>query len=254
MSPVLSINDDVASRSARGGSADEYVCWSRMQAEAGQGLQAIVRRKELERRAGEGMFCWGVGNAPSAIVGSLARLRQPVPAIFSVMRSRPKAADVRPTRTVVWRRFVDVDGSVRPLPSHVLITSRGDSASGPKTKHFALMCWSDKALELRHGQPFDPSAYRNAGGAGAPVGSSQVTALLRRTSRGSKETHYEVNLKAWLTGGYWVQLVDPVECSPQFEKVDLMGGSVREWVEFVAQARGFSAERSAAQPAQGMLF
>jgi hypothetical protein len=39
----------------------EYVCCSRMQAEAGQALSAIVRRKEMERRAGRGQFsgAWG---------------------------------------------------------------------------------------------------------------------------------------------------------------------------------------------------
>lgn len=41
---------------------DTLVCWSRMQAEAGQSLDAIVRRKELEREANGGLFLWGVGN------------------------------------------------------------------------------------------------------------------------------------------------------------------------------------------------
>src|ERR1700730_13554838 len=40
--------------------SEEFVCWSRMQAEAGQQLEAIIFRKERERQAGGGMFCWGV--------------------------------------------------------------------------------------------------------------------------------------------------------------------------------------------------
>lgn len=255
MSALPSLRTKSSAHAVWSPSQEEYICWSRMQAEAGQELGAIVRRKELERRAGDGVFFWGVGNAPSVLASALARLRQPVPAVFSVMKSRPKAVDTRPARMVAWRRYVDAAGSVRPLPSHALVTSRGDSASGPKIKHFALMCWSDRVLELRHGQPFDPSAYRNAGGTGAPVGASQVTALLKRTSLGLGETSYEANLAAWLVGGYWVRLIDPIECSPRFDRIDdLASCSVHDWMEFVAQTRGDDAGRSSAEPIQGMLF
>ena len=44
-----------------------YLLWTRMQAEAGQGLELILRRKERERVAGDGRFFWGVGNAPAVI-------------------------------------------------------------------------------------------------------------------------------------------------------------------------------------------
>lgn len=75
----------------------EYVCWSRMQAEAGQQIETIVSRKELERRAGNGSFMWGVGNPPAIITGALARAKVPVHVIFSMMKSRPKAVDVAET-------------------------------------------------------------------------------------------------------------------------------------------------------------
>ncbi|OBP72352.1 hypothetical protein BAE42_16205 [Mesorhizobium loti] len=234
---------------------EDYVCWSRMQAEAGQALEAIVRRKELERRAGRGMFCWGVGNAPAVITGALARLGEPVAAVFSIMKSRPKAVDVNPGRIVAWRRYFDVDGAIRPMPRHVLVTSRAESASGPKSRHFALMCWSDKPLLIQHGEQFDPAAYRNAGGTGAPVGASQVTALLKRASQGEGASAYEANLKAWLVAAYWVRLTDPIDCSPEFSCIDdLTDGSVDEWLQFVDRARHESelAEPSHAQ--QGCLL
>lgn len=189
---------------------EEYVCWSRMQAEAGQGLEAIVDRKEVERQAGCGLFFWGVGNPPALIAKALARANIPVRAVFSIMRSRPKSIDVAPTRTFGWRRYIDARGVVQSLPAHILVTSRADSPSGPKRSHYALMCRSDEPLALLRGQRFDPDAYRNAGGTGARVGASQVTAMLRRVGEESSETHYEENLTAWLTGGYWVRLVDPV--------------------------------------------
>lgn len=227
--------------------SDEYVCWSRMQAEAGQALDAIVRRKEMERRAGRGSFCWGVGNAPATMTSALARLGHPVAAIFSIMKSRPKAVDVRPARTFAWRRYIDANGAVRPLPRHALVTSRADSAGGPKDRHFALMCWSDSPLAIQRGVPFDPSAYRNAGGNGAPVGASQVTALLKRTSNGGGETAYEANICAWLAESYWVKLTDPVECTVDMGEADSLSTSCAEsWLAFVDRVRDGDRQRHAA--------
>ena len=128
-----------------------YVCWTRMQAEAGQSLDAIVARKEYERRAGCGLFFWGVGNAPPVGITALARMGRQIPVIFSIMKTEARANDSRPTRTVIWRRYFDSDGFERPLPRHALVTSRGDNANGAKNVHYALMCWSDAPLRLEHG-------------------------------------------------------------------------------------------------------
>jgi hypothetical protein len=80
--------------------------------------------------------------------------------------------------------------------------------------HFALMCHSPEPLAIRRGEAFDPTAFRNAGGTGAPVGASQVTALLRRVSADAAVSDYEANIAAWLTASYWVRLLDPVELDP----------------------------------------
>lgn len=193
---------------------DEVVCWSRMQAEAGQPLAAIVQRKELERRANGGLFTWGVGNAPSAAIAALARAEHPIPVYFSIMKSRPRAVDLAPARTVAWRSYVDAYGAQQPLPEHSLVTSRGDSATGAKRAHYALICGSSVPLQLSLDRPplFDHAAFCNVGGTGAPVGASQVTALLKRCRPSdSGATDYAVNLRASLTGSYWVKLTDPVE-------------------------------------------
>jgi len=218
-------------------SEDEYVCWSRMQTEAGQQLDAIIARKELERQAGDGLFLWGVGNPPALLARTLARARVPVRAVFSIMKSRPRTVDVVPARTVAWRRYVDSQGVERPLPSYSLVTSRGDSASGAKRAHYALMCHSADPLAIRRGQPFDPAAFRNAGGTGARVGASQVTALLRRVAEDSFAADYEVNVTAWLAASYWVRLTDPVELtSSRLQLLSrLTADCVRDWCEIVAQ-------------------
>jgi hypothetical protein len=219
---------------------DEYLCWSRMQAEGGQMLEAIIARKELERQAGDGCFTWGVGNPPALLTPSLSRAGVPVRAIFSIMKTKPKVIDVAPARTVAWRRYIDAHGFERPMPHFALVTSRGDSTSGAKRSHYALMCRSDEPLALTHDEPFDPTAFRNAGGTGAQVGASQVTALLRRVGENSRSIGYAANMKAWLTGSYWVRLTDPVELD-RARIVRLASadrGGVREWCDAVAAIRG----------------
>ncbi len=189
----------------------DYVCWTRMQAEAGQTLDAIVARKELERQAGEGLFMWGVGSAPSRAIRPLAQLGRRIPVIFSIMKSKPKVVDVAPSRVVVWRRYTDKEGVVRPLPAHCIVTSRADSARGPKQAHYALMCWSDAPLRLRSGVKFNVASFRNAGPTGSPVGASQVTALLQAGVSAGSKPGYEINMAAELIESYWVRLADPLE-------------------------------------------
>ena len=216
-----------------------YVCWSRMQAEAGQGLEDIVARKELERQAGGGQFLWGVGNAPAAATSALARTGCRVPVVFSIMKSKPKQIDVAPSRTVVWRRYTDATGVERALPPNTIVTSRGDSASGRKRVHYALMCYSKNPLAIERGCPFPVAAYRNASDTGAPVGASQVTALLRRTDEPSTTSDYEVNLRAWLTASYWVKLSDPVEVTGEVKRRMAAATSldIRGWLSLAQEVR-----------------
>ncbi|SOB80694.1 hypothetical protein SAMN06297144_1192 [Sphingomonas guangdongensis] len=232
-----------------------YVCWSRMQAEAGQGLETIIARKELERRAGNGLFLWGVGNPPSTAISALARIGCRVPVVFSVMKSRPKPIDVAPSRIFAWRRYFDPSANERPLPASAVVTSRADSAGGAKRAHYALMCHSRAPLTLSRGTPFDVSAYRNAGGTGAPVGASQVTALLKQVAEPGKTSDYEVNLVAWLAGGYWVRLSDPVEVDPAgATRLDRAAElEPRDWLELAAELRA-SPQATARLSGELLLF
>jgi len=235
-------------------SCDDYVCWTRMQAEAGQALDEIIARKEIERFVGKGMFLWGVGNAPAVITTRLAKVKSPIPVIFSIMKGRPRATDVTPGRVLAWRGYVDAHGVERPLPGHSLVTSRGESASGLKKRHFALFCWSEKELKITRGVPFDPSAYRNAGGTGAPVGSSQTTALLKRTSSLLAKTDYEANIRAFLVDSYWVRLTDPIELSNAKISAISSASQVKpsKWTDFVSEIR--SGPSIKAPIAQGRLL
>lgn len=226
-----------------------------MQAEAGQALDAIVARKELERQAGEGLFLWGVGSAPSRAIRPLAQLGQRIPVVFSKMRSKPKAADVAPSGVVVWRRYIDKHGGVRPLPAHCIVTSRADSARGPKQAHYALMCWSDAPLMLRSGIEFNVASYRNAGPTGARVGASQVTALLEAGLPAGNKPGYEINMVAELIESYWVRLADPVEVSRdgQAALAHACDSSLADWRDLARKLRGIG-DDAPSRPAELMLI
>jgi hypothetical protein len=222
---------------------DKIVCWSRMQSEGGQQLDEIVLRKEYERKANGGIFCWGVGNAPNRCTPSLARSRTDIDVVFSVMKSRPKLADLSPSLTLIWRRFVDCDGIEQRLPAGSLVTSKGEARSGAKSSHFALLCKSDHQLELSDYGSFDHTAFRNVGPAGGAVGSSQVTALVRCTGQMQADAQYRINLRATLYGSYWVKLVDPIPMDLAKQRLLALFGSVKHtastthWLELVSQLR-----------------
>ncbi|PZT91746.1 MAG: hypothetical protein DI637_01765 [Citromicrobium sp.] len=210
----------------------DRICWTRMQAESGQGLNTIVRRKEMERRIGEGLFFWGVGNAPARAIPALARTGATLDVVFSMMKSKPKAKDVAPAKVHAWRRYIDQFGAVRDLPRHVLVTSR----AGTRNCHYALVCRSEKELAVADEGPFDPGAYRNFG-AGKAVGASQTTALLERHSPFG-DPDYRIAMRARMTGGMWVKLVDPVELSSSMRALlDETPLDEQEWLEMVDAAR-----------------
>lgn len=235
-------------------SLTETVCWSRMQTEAGQELQAIVERKELERSAGNGVFCWGVGNAPSRSIPELARTGTDVDVVFSIMKSRPKTVDVAPSRLRIWRSYFDHFGREQPLPPSTLITSRADAGTRVRNVHYALMCRSDQKLRLGDFGPFDPSAYRNVSDTAGAVGASQVTALLRRVSDGAPAPTYKINLKAKLGQGYWVRLGDPIDLTADrrsmLERVlaNLSCLSQDEWLRMVRDIRSGPSTATELQP------
>jgi hypothetical protein len=221
----------------------EIVCWTRMQAESGQDTGSIIARKELERRAGNGVFFWGVGNAPSRAVGRLAAGGEDIDVVFSLMKSRPQARDAAPTGVLAWRTYFDSHEVERPLPPHVLVTSRMGVGSGARTVHYALVCRCPEELRLDDRGPFDPSAYRNIGDAGGPVGSSQVTALVFRTRAESPVSDYRINFRAKLAGSYWVRLARPCVLG-HATRAALAAASARagemdsgEWIETVSGIR-----------------
>jgi len=215
-----------------------------MQTEAGQGLDAIVHRKEIERRANGGLFLWGVGNPPAKALRGVRTAGKPVDAIFSIMKSKPKAVDVKPARVVLWRTYFDEVGFERPLPDGSLVTSRADSITRDKFAHYALMCWADEPLKLGDYGSFDHQAYRNVSAEQGPIGASQVTALVERYRPEQAPGTYRINLRARLSGAYWVKLGSPLILAPSaLDKIQSAHGSpltTQDWVSLISSIRDCS--------------
>lgn len=184
-----------------------------MGAEAGQALSEIVRRKDLERECGNGVFAWGIGNSvgPAIKHAKYAEQVSVLEALFTPMKTAPKAIDTTPASIVMWLGFLSDTGKVEPLPEHMLVTSRGQSGSGEeKRTHYALICRSTAPLTaqgVRH--VIDHRAACNLVSSN-PVGASQVTSVVRYRPIVSHDAAYPVLFRAELTGQAFVRLTDPV--------------------------------------------
>jgi len=216
-------------------------CWSKMQAESGQPLEAIIRRKEAERLAGSGLFFWGVGNSLGR--GRIAALlqRTPTPTVaFSIMRAPPKHADIAPSEVLMWRAYLDDQGTCKPLPAHVLVISRGRTATREKRYHYALVCRAERPLRLDHHGKIDLGQYRNLGSSKPTIGYSQVTAVLERHSALQSRQEYDVHLVASLTEPYFVRLADarPLTSRERDAVAHASSGcTTMEWINFVSELR-----------------
>ena len=94
----------------------DLFCWTKMGVEAGQTLESIIRRKELERLAGDGVFVWGIGNSLGGCVREVGAPNKTIPVLFSPIQSKPRPVDVKPSNIIIWLSFMDESGRVHPLP------------------------------------------------------------------------------------------------------------------------------------------
>lgn len=211
-SPARAALDDVAECGSEH-SIPAVFCWTKMGSEAGQPLADIVRRKELERQAGGGVFAWGIGNSvgPAIKHAKLAERIAELDTLFTPMKTAAKVVDASPTSVVLWRGYQADDGRLQPLPEHMLVTSRGQSGTGQdKRGHYALICRSRRSLLAQAGEiAIDHRAVCNLVSAN-PVGASQVTSVVRYRRSESHEATYPVLFRAKLFDAAFVRLALPV--------------------------------------------
>jgi hypothetical protein len=156
----------------------EAFVWSRMGVEAGEVLARIVERKERERAAAGGTFLWGIGSSVGKAVTSLLGVTSRPEVMFSPILGAPRAVDAAPEATARWMAGVGLDGRRVRLPEAAAVTSRWDPAR-PQTPRYALVCACDAPLALEDLGELTFDALTNLA-SGAPVGASQVTAVVRR--------------------------------------------------------------------------
>jgi hypothetical protein len=214
---------------------EEFIVWTKMEAEAGQALANIIARKEAERIAGGGMFWWGVGTAPKceSICEVVPNPSGRVPVFFSPMISIPKSRDSKPGEVWLWTEWEGPDGKPELLPPHVLVTSRGDLN---KTRHYALVCRSTEPINLDGQDAFDPFACRTP--AGKRPDPRQRTALLRwNPSDNHSAGAYRVAFSATLIDPMVPRLVGyrPLTQTERDALCTWPDGT--DWFEFVKQFR-----------------
>lgn len=223
-----------------------------MQAEGGQSLSEIIRRKELERGAGDGVFYWGVGNSLgekcSALVsGEVNKV------LFSKMLSAPKKIDVRPDAVAFWLKYRDRAGIVGDVPPHVVVLSRAHSDSGMKKYHFALVCSSRAPLMLGKHGVLNTSNFRNYGSSNPRIGQSQLTTILERHETLTRDfpvpgTVYEINLSADLVKPFFVTLIDPIVLTPaetaELKSFVATAGDSKQYLRKIQYFRKRIAERA----------
>jgi hypothetical protein len=187
-----------------------------MGAEAGQSLEMILKRKELERQAGKGTFAWGIGNSLGL---SPAYARQAIPSgtvdvLFSPMKTAPKAIDVAPAQLVLWLAYHSSEGGLVDLPGHMLITSRGGNASGTeKRTHYALLCERQDVISAEDEHGIIDSKYARNLVSLNPLGASQVTAMVRYDKPEDNirpERPYPISFRARMYREGFVRLGMPV--------------------------------------------
>lgn len=84
-------------------SIPDVFCWTKMGTEAGQSLTTIRQRKELERRAGGGVFAWGIGNSLGTAIYDAQRLSPTgyIEVLFTEMLGKPKLIDAKPSQMLL---------------------------------------------------------------------------------------------------------------------------------------------------------
>jgi len=187
----------------------DHFCWTRFGTEAAQSIEQIIARKEEERRANNGMFFWGIGNAVGPSMRELLQRETCPQVLFSPIKSAPRAQDVAPPAVVAWTSGQTLSGESFRVPDHSLITSRFDPES-PRVAHYALVCFSKEPLRLA--PSVDKIVYSGLCNilTGRPVGASQVTSVVQRVkSSAGKARVYEVSLRATLIEPFFVRLDDP---------------------------------------------
>lgn len=192
-------------------SIPESFCWTRFGTEAGESIQDILMRKEIERQRNGGVFLWGIGNALAPSIRELVRTSELPEVLFSPIVSKPRVEDISPQSVAHWRKGRDLCGNVVDLPIGSKVTSRMP-LNGTKSRHHALVCFSSSPLVIRSDGEKLPFAKLQNLLTGKQIGASQVTAVVGMSHQrlNSSSLQYPISIRASLVFPYFIDLLEPV--------------------------------------------
>jgi hypothetical protein len=213
---------------------------TKIQAEAGQTMHAILNRKELERESG-GTFWWGIGESKAEKIKLLLARDARPKIIFSPMLSAPNQRDANPDGVFLWDNYITANGC-QPIPYHSIITSRAQTQNGSrKSHHYALVCENETRCFSKTNMMLDVSRLRNFGANGKPIGSSQITAVVVQMTANGKSSLYQIAGCATLTAPHAVKLAAPrlLSCGEirLLDEVSHDGKKVNDWLEVAKKLR-----------------
>lgn len=190
------------------GALPVQICWTKSGPESGMKLSEIVRAKENQRLESGGVFLWGIGSSVGPSIRELVVSTPEPMVVFTRMRSNPAMRDVDPCGVGRWMSAVDLAGAPYEMPPGAQVTSGLHRAQGQK-RHWALVCERGEPLPVdsEPQQWVYGDAVRNLR-SGKPVGSSQVTSIVRRASDAESANRYPVLFTARLVWPYQVTLSD----------------------------------------------
>jgi hypothetical protein len=212
--------------------------WTKIGDDSGQGVPAILNRKELERQAASSLW-WGIGeNKETQVRHLLARDEHPE-VIFTEVKSKPHVRDSHPEGVLLWEKYVTSTGPER-LPQHVVVISRANKSNGRrKEDYYALVCENPLGILRSGGGSVDSGTLRNP--TGKRVGSSQITAVVERVPPNGTDLIYSVIARAVLAAPYFVRLTGArplTQLERQLlDEVSLDGKTVDDWKAFAKEIR-----------------
>ena len=207
----------------------------RFQADAGQTINQILRRKDFERQAG-GTFWWGIGESKGRMIRLLAEKNPRPTVIFSLMLTRPHRRSSNPDGVLLWDAYKTETGGTERLPPHaVVISGAHDSAGNQKSTYYSLVCAGPDSIYNSDSGTLNIAMLRNFGDNGRPIGPSQVTAVAERTTaRSSASLHYPVTARATLVAPFAVKLIRLDYFHPSekqlLDEVSLDGKNPDDWM------------------------
>ena len=205
---------------------DAFV-WSKMGTEAGEPLEDIMHRKEIERQANGGKFVWGIGNSPgNSIVNFMQDTKKPV-AIFTETRPNNKTRSIDEEESErVWRDKL--------LPRYSFVTSHPE-----RKEHYALLCECDEDLRTQcHGELHTGEFVHYV--TCNPKLPPNSTNMMKK-GEGLSCKPYPIRFVASLYGEGWVTLTDYADISPETIKEvkrSADDGDIEKWKALINKIKG----------------